>query len=111
MLRCRLGTNRSSLVSFYEDGSMLTFKGQKVAGVQNIMGNLTGLAFQECKHNVSTINCQLSGPCGGMLVFVSDNMQLPGKEHALKFSQLFHLLPNEAGSFYVHNDIFRLNYS
>ncbi|MCO5559457.1 hypothetical protein L7F22_013057 [Adiantum nelumboides] len=104
-------TNRPGLASLYQDGSMLTFEGQKVAGVQNIVGKLTDLAFQQCKHNVSTVDCQLSGPGGGMLVFVSGNMQLPGEEHALKFSQMFHLLPNGAGSFYVHNDIFRLNYS
>ncbi|MCO5578346.1 hypothetical protein L7F22_032187 [Adiantum nelumboides] len=53
-------TNRPSLASLYEDGSMLTFKGQKVASVQNIVGNLTDLAFQECKHNVSTVDCQIS---------------------------------------------------
>jgi hypothetical protein len=45
-----------------------------------------------------------------MLVFVSGSLQLPGEEHLLKFSQMFHLIPNQ-GSFYVFNDIFRLNYA
>ncbi|MCO5595711.1 hypothetical protein L7F22_049757 [Adiantum nelumboides] len=99
-------TSRPGLESLYQDGSMLTLKGQKVAGLQNIVGNLMGVALQERKHNVSTVNCQLFGPGGGMLVFVSSNMQLLGKEHALKFSHMFQLLPNGARSFYVHNDIF-----
>ncbi|KAJ0095628.1 hypothetical protein Patl1_16959 [Pistacia atlantica] len=48
---------------------------------------------------------------GGMLVFVSGNLQLAGEQHALKFSQMFHLMPTPQGSFYVLNDIFRLNYA
>ncbi|KAH7437287.1 hypothetical protein KP509_05G064200 [Ceratopteris richardii] len=104
-------TNRPGLASLYQDGSMLTFEGQKLAGAQAIVGKLTSLAFQQCKHNISTVDCQLSGPGGGMLVFVSGNMQLPGEEHPLKFSQMFHLLQSSQGNFYVHNDIFRLNYA
>ena len=28
----------------------------------------------------------------------------------IKFAQTFHLMPTAAGSWYIHNDIFRLNY-
>ncbi|KAF5195737.1 Nuclear transport factor 2a [Thalictrum thalictroides] len=38
-------------------------------------------------NNITTIDCQPSGPAGGMLVFVSGNLQLAGEQHALKFSQ------------------------
>nr|CAD1824373.1 unnamed protein product [Ananas comosus var. bracteatus] len=50
-------------------------------------------------------------PQGGMLVFVSGAIQLAGENHQLKFSQMFHLMPTPQGSFYVLNDIFRLNYA
>ncbi|KAG6597659.1 Nuclear transport factor 2B, partial [Cucurbita argyrosperma subsp. sororia] len=43
--------------------------------------------------------------------FPSGNLQLAGEQHALKFSQMFHLMPTPQGSFYVLNDIFRLNYA
>ncbi|CAM8884065.1 unnamed protein product [Rhodiola kirilowii] len=46
-----------------------------------------------------------------MLVFVSGQIQLAGEQHGLKFSQMFHLMPTPQGSFYVQNDIFRLNYA
>ena len=82
-------SNRSALASLYQDASMLTFEGQKFAGGPSIVAKLTGLSFQQCKHHVSTIDCQPSGPGGGMLVFVSGNMQLPGEDHPLKFSQVF----------------------
>ncbi|XP_018840197.1 nuclear transport factor 2B-like isoform X1 [Juglans microcarpa x Juglans regia] len=104
-------SNRAALANLYQDGSMLTFEGQKIQGAQNIVAKLTSLPFQQCKHAITTVDCQPSGPAGGMLVFVSGNLQLVGEQHALKFSQMFHLIPTPQGSFYVLNDIFRLNYS
>lgn len=80
-------SNRTGLSNLYQEASMLTFEGEKVLGVQNIAGKLTGLPFQQCIHNVSTIDCQPSGPSGGMLVFVSGTLVLAGEQHPLKFSQ------------------------
>lgn len=80
--------NRAGLGNLYQENSMLTFEGQKIQGSTNIVAKLTSLPFQQCKHNVSTIDCQPSGPSGGMLVFVSGNLQLVGEQHALKFSQV-----------------------
>ncbi|KAL9246019.1 hypothetical protein vseg_019603 [Gypsophila vaccaria] len=104
-------TNRANLGTLYQDTSMLTFEGQPHMGAQNIVGKLTSLPFDQCKHLVSTTDCQPSGPPGALLVFVSGQLQVSGEQHALKFSQMFHLMPTPQGSFYVHNDIFRLNYA
>ncbi|KAL0331848.1 UNVERIFIED_CONTAM: Nuclear transport factor 2A [Sesamum calycinum] len=79
--------NRAGLANLYQDGSMLTFEGQKIMGSQNIVAKLTSLPFQQCQHAITTVDCQPSGPAGGMLVFVSGNLQLAGEQHALKFSQ------------------------
>ncbi|KAL9251699.1 Nuclear transport factor 2A-like protein [Drosera capensis] len=83
----RFDANRSNLGNLYQDSSMLTFEGQKVAGAQNIVAKLTSLPFQQCQHAVTTVDCQPSGAAGGVLVFVSGNLQLAGEQHALKFSQ------------------------
>ncbi|KAK7359364.1 hypothetical protein VNO77_01321 [Canavalia gladiata] len=104
-------TNRGGLANLYQEGSMLTFEGQKIQGAPNIVAKLTSLPFQQCHHSISTVDCQPSGPNAGMLVFVSGNLQLAGEQHALKFSQMFHLIPTPQGSYYVLNDIFRLNYA
>ncbi|PIA33799.1 hypothetical protein AQUCO_04000098v1 [Aquilegia coerulea] len=80
--------NRGNLASLYQEGSMLTFEGQKIQGSQNIVAKLTSLPFQQCQHTITTVDCQPSGPAGGMLVFVSGNLQLSGEQHALKFSQV-----------------------
>ncbi|OIT19835.1 nuclear transport factor 2B [Nicotiana tabacum] len=103
-------TNRAALANLYQENSMLSFEGQKYQGSQNIVAKLTSLPFQQCKHHISTTDCQLSG-ANGMLVFVSGNLQIPGEEHPLKFSQMFQLIPAGQGSLYVSNDIFRLNYA
>ncbi|KAL2253771.1 UNVERIFIED_CONTAM: Nuclear transport factor 2B [Sesamum indicum] len=145
-------TNRAGLANLYQDTSMLSFEGQKFQGTQSITAKLTSLPFQQCKHGITTVDCQPSGPAGGMLVFVSGNLQLAGEQHALKeldgsvsnmFVEIgkrnesglddlflvvdgsmrfifkvqeyvflmFHLMPTPQGSFYVLNDIFRLNYA
>ena len=80
--------NRAGLASLYQDESMLTFEGQKIQGSPNIVAKLTSLPFQQCQHSITTVDCQPSGPAGGMLVFVSGNLQLAGEQHALKFSQV-----------------------
>lgn len=69
---------------------MLTFEGQKIQGAQNITDKLAGLPFQQCQHQITTVDCQPSGPAGGMIVFVSGNLLLAGEQHPLKFSQVFY---------------------
>ncbi|KAI3785462.1 hypothetical protein L1987_44580 [Smallanthus sonchifolius] len=55
----------------------------EIQGSQNIVNKLTHLPFQQCKHTITTVDCQPSGPPGGMLVFVSGNLQLAGEQHTL----------------------------
>ncbi|XP_004504406.1 nuclear transport factor 2B-like [Cicer arietinum] len=104
-------TNRAGLANLYQEASMLTFEGQKIQGSSNIVAKLTSLPFQQSHHSITTVDCQPSAVNAGMLVFVSGNLQLAGEQHALKFSQMFHLIPTPQGSYYVQNDIFRLNYA
>ncbi|XP_068669382.1 nuclear transport factor 2B [Aristolochia californica] len=102
--------NRPSLSSLYHHTSLLTFEGQKIQGAEDISMKLTQLPFDHCKHFISTMDCQPSPFAGGIIVFVSGSLQLQGEEHQLRFSQMFHLIPTLHGSFFVQNDIFRLNY-
>ncbi|XP_010533830.2 PREDICTED: nuclear transport factor 2 [Tarenaya hassleriana] len=106
--------DRSSLSCLYDSTSMLTFEGQKINGAEDISNKLNHLPFDQCRHLISTVDCQpssLSGGGGcGIVVFVSGSLQLQGEEHPLRFSQMFQLIPTPQGSFFVQNDIFRLNY-
>ncbi|CAE5957204.1 unnamed protein product [Arabidopsis arenosa] len=116
--------DRSSLSSLYNPTSLLTFEGQKIYGVENISNKLKQLPFDQCRHLISTVDSQpssIAGGCGGILVFVSGSLQLHGEDHPLRFSQVyllsicdgyktFHLIPVLQGSFFVQNEMFRLNY-
>lgn len=104
-------TNRAALAALYGSTSMLSFEGHPVAGAQVIGLKLAQLPFEQCRHSICTVDCQPTPSFpGGILVFVSGNLLLGGEEHQLRFSQMFQLVPNEQGSFFVQNDIFRLNY-
>ncbi|XP_021719400.1 nuclear transport factor 2-like [Chenopodium quinoa] len=101
---------RPSLISLYQPTSLLTFEGQKFQGVEEISNKINSLPFNQCLHSISTIDTQPSSINGGIIVFVSGSLQLAGEEHQLRFSQMFHLIPTTQGSYFVQNDIFRLNY-
>ncbi|CAN7058001.1 hypothetical protein Bca4012_093929 [Brassica carinata] len=105
--------DRSSLFTLYSSTSLLTFEGQKIYGVEDIFNKLKQLPFDQCRHLISTVDSQpssMAGGCGGILVFVSGSIQLHGEDHPLRFSQTFHLVPLPQGSFFVQNEMFRLNY-
>jgi hypothetical protein len=81
-------SNRAGLVGLYQEGSMLTFEGEKFMGAAAIAAKLTSLPFDKCLHNVVTVDCQPAGPTGGMLVFVSGSLKAGEGEHQIKFSQV-----------------------
>ena len=90
---------------------MLTFEGSQFQGPQAIVEKLSNLSFQTVAHQVTSMDVQPT-VAGGILVFVCGNLVADGEaEHPLKFSQTFHLMPNEGGGgYWVLNDVFRLNY-
>lgn len=87
--------DRAALSSLYQQTSMLTFEGQKIVGVEEISSKLNQLPFDQCQHEVSTIDSQPSSCTGGIMVFVSGSLQLPGEEHHLRFSQVPLFSPNQ----------------
>ncbi|PCH38422.1 nuclear transport factor 2 [Wolfiporia cocos MD-104 SS10] len=103
-------TNRSALQSLYRDHSMLTWEGTPVLGASAISEKLTTLPFEKVAHKVTTFDAQPSSPTlSSLLVSVTGLLLVDDSTNALQFSQVFHLIP-DGGSFYVYNDIFRLNY-
>ncbi|OEL21076.1 Nuclear transport factor 2 [Dichanthelium oligosanthes] len=91
-------TNRAALVGLYQEASMLTFEGHKFQGPAAIAGKLGSLPFQQCEHQIVTVDCQPSGPTGGMLVFVSGSIRTGPEEHPIKFSQVCNPAPPRSGS-------------
>jgi len=103
-------SDRSNLGPLYRDTSMLTFEGSPIQGVSAIIQKLTSLPFQKVQHKVTTLDAQPSSPSvASLIVNVTGLLVVDDSPNPLQFSQVFHLIP-EGGSYYVLNDIFRLNY-
>jgi len=111
--------DRSQLGPLYNDTySMLNFEHSdarpgQYKGSAAIVEKLRSLPFQSVQHQVVTLDTQPS-PNGGVVVMVCGNMLIDGEQHPQKFSQTFQLLPTEVaglapGSFFIFNDLFRLN--
>ncbi|CEI88680.1 hypothetical protein G6F70_005902 [Rhizopus microsporus] len=102
-------SNRSNLQGLYRDNSMLTFEGAPVQGAAAITEKLVSLPFQRVQHKITTIDVQPSGPNNSLIVTVSGLLVVDDSQNPLMFFQTFQLI-SENNSYYVLNDIFRLNY-
>ncbi|KAF5386570.1 hypothetical protein D9615_001918 [Tricholomella constricta] len=103
-------TNRANLNSLYRPESMLSWEGSPIMGVNAIVEKITGLPFAKVQHRVTTLDAQPSSPSvASLLVSVTGLLVIDDNENPLQFSQIFQLIP-DGSSYYVYNDIFRLNY-
>ncbi|KAH9948121.1 nuclear transport factor 2 [Amylocystis lapponica] len=103
-------TNRGGLQSLYRDVSMLSWEGSPILGAADISEKLTTLPFEKVQHKITTLDAQPSSPgVASMIVSVTGLLLVDDSTNPLQFSQVFQLIP-DGGSYYVYNDIFRLNY-
>ena len=88
--------------------SMLTFEGNQIQGSQQIMAKLK--SFGQVKHTVKGMDVQPSvNGANAILIFVTGVVQIGGG-NPLHFCEMFQLVSTAPGAYYVHNDVFRLNY-
>ncbi|XP_042432863.1 zinc finger MYM-type protein 1-like [Zingiber officinale] len=52
----------------------LTFESENIQGAAATVAKFASHPFQQCAHAISTVDCQSSGPSGGVLVFVSGSL-------------------------------------
>ncbi|KII89267.1 hypothetical protein PLICRDRAFT_698354 [Plicaturopsis crispa FD-325 SS-3] len=103
-------SNRAGLQNLYRDVSFLSWEGTPIQGATNISEKLTNLPFEKVQHKVTTLDAQPSSPTiASLIVSVTGLLVVDDSTNALQFSQVFQLIPDN-GSYYVLNDIFRLNY-
>ncbi|KAF9793310.1 nuclear transport factor 2 [Thelephora terrestris] len=102
--------NRSELFPLYRDRSMLTWENTQHLGARAIIEKLSNLPFTTVQHKITTQDAQPSSESiNSIIVLVTGLLVVDGSENPLQFSQVFHLIP-EGESFWVFNDVFRLNY-
>ena len=88
---------------------MMTFEGTQIGGAKAIMDKLKSLGT--VKHTPKTMDIQPSIDSSSLVIFVTGHIAI-GDPNAnpLHFAEFFHLVSTGPGQYYVHNDIFRLNY-
>jgi len=86
---------------------MLTFEGQQMQGTEAIMAKLKGVG--QVKHTVKGMDIQPSANPNAIVIFVTGSVQIGG-DNPLHFCEFFQLVSTGPGNYYVHNDVFRLNY-
>jgi len=101
--------DRTLLEPLYRDLSMLSWEDQPFQGAANISEKLTSLPFQKVEHKITTQDAQPASPTGNIIVLVTGLLLVDDGNNPLQFSQTFQLVP-DGSSYYVLNDIFRLNY-
>ncbi|KAL8732869.1 MAG: hypothetical protein Q9166_002470 [cf. Caloplaca sp. 2 TL-2023] len=92
------------------DQSMLTFESASVQGTSGIVDKLVNLPFQKVQHQISTLDAQPSNAEGGIIVMVTGALKVDDEERPMNYTQVFQLLPDGAGSYFVFNDMFKLIY-
>lgn len=86
---------------------MLTFEGNQVAGKDSILQKLR--AVGQVKHDVKSMDVQPSNHPNAIVIFVTGSIKIGG-DNPLHFCEMFQLVSTGPGAYYVHNDVFRLNY-
>lgn len=101
-------SDRSQLGNLYREQSMLTFENAQMQGAKAIIEKLTSLPFGKLQHKITTLDAQPASPNGDVIVMVTGQLLVDDEQMPQRYSQVFHLIP-EGSSYFVFNDIFRLN--
>ena len=86
---------------------MMTFEGNQLGGADAIIGKLRSVG--KVVHQVKSVDVQPSTSDSAIIVFVTGSIKIGG-DNPLHFCEMFQLVATAPGQYYVHNDVFRLNY-
>lgn len=86
----------------------MTFEGNQIMGGAAIMEKVK--SFGQTKHTVKTMDIQPAIDGQSIVIFCTGAIEIGQPGNPLHFSEFFFLVSSGPGQYYVHNDIFRLNY-
>ena len=101
------GTNRAQCQGIYRETSVMTWSGENLAGVANIMTKFASLPFNQARFNPTEVVYQPINQAG-ILVVANGECVLEGESHTLAFNDVFHLALDATGQWYVANQVFRI---
>lgn len=100
-------TNRPDLSSLYSDQSLMTYEGEQLMGVEQIMGKLNGLPGIAIDVSNAVFDFQPSVN-EGIFVLVNASLSIEGG-NPMRFTQTFLLQKGGASGYFVQNEVFRLS--
>mmetsp|Transcript_1839 Transcript_1839/g.4788 ORF Transcript_1839/g.4788 Transcript_1839/m.4788 type:complete len:126 (+) Transcript_1839:95-472(+) len=101
-------SNPDNLAGLFNERSMMTFEGTQRLGGPAIMAQIK--TFGKVTHTAKTIDIQPSTDSNSICIFVTGSIVIGDGGNPVHYSEFFHLVASAPGQYYVHNDIFRLNY-
>ena len=88
---------------------MLTFEGEQFQGPANILTKLR--AIGQVVHQVKSMDVQPSATGNALVIFITGSVKIgDASANPLHFCEMFQLVSTGPNAYYVHNDVFRLNY-
>ena len=102
------GAQQATLAQLFTDASTMSFEGSTVKGRAAIVQKLCGLGLPPSgvtRRSTGLIAAPSCCGSGAIVVFCT------GEWMNQQFQEVFHLVPQGAGSYYVHNMVFRLGMS
>ena len=101
-------SNRAACAGIYRPNSLMTWSGKSMQGGAAIMEKFGTLTFQPgTAFNPREIECHPT-PGNGVLVVVNGELAQPDEAHQLSFNDVFHLCTDQAGQWYVANQLFKV---
>ena len=92
---------------FQNPQSMMTFEGQQFMGADKIIEKLASVG--QVSHQIKSMDVQPSQSPQALVIFVTGSVKIGG-DNPLHFCEFFQLVSTGPNQYYVHNDVFRLNY-
>ena len=84
---------------------MLSYDGNQFQGIAQIMEKL--LSMPKVRHNPAA--CDIQPTLNGVICFVTGDLFIDEDTNPIKLSQVFNIVPNEAGGYYC-NPICNIKY-
>jgi hypothetical protein len=98
---------RMNLRNFYSEVSQMTYTGSTYRGLKEITEKIESFSFEKIEYTNMNSDVQ-DGPIqGSIVVCVNGYLQMDGTDQ-FRFAQVFNILPNGNGGYYIHNDIFSI---
>jgi hypothetical protein len=100
-------SDRTQLRGVYRPTSLVTWAGEQIMGDEGIIAKFASLPLTGTHFHPEDIDCQPTAT-NGIIIVTNGEVQLQGERHSLRFNDVVLLSQDQAGQWYVANQVFRV---